>query len=59
LESGEKRFFYADMCKELTELKKDPNFAFLNAAPSQTLQQTLKDLDRALSDAFAKTKHFA
>jgi putative transposase len=58
LESGEKRFFYADMCKELTELKKDPNFAFLNAVPSQTLQQTLKDLDRALSDAFSKTKGF-
>ena len=58
LESGTKRLFYADMCKELTELKKNPDFAFLKEVPSQTLQQTLKDLDRALHDAFNKTKHF-
>jgi putative transposase len=58
LESGENRLFYADMCKGLTELKKNPDFAFLNEVPSQTLQQTLKNLDRALGDAFAKTKRF-
>jgi putative transposase len=58
LESGEYRFFYAKMCKELTELKKNPDFDFLSNVHSQTLQQTLKDLDRALSHALAKTKGF-
>ena len=49
---------YADMCKELAILKKSEKTAFLKEVHSQTLQQTLKDLDRALKDAFAKKKKF-
>jgi putative transposase len=58
LENKEKIFFYAGLCKELAILKENADFAFLNDVPSQTLQQTLKDLDRALKDAFAKRKGF-
>lgn len=58
LDAQEKPLSYADMCKELTVLKENPDFLFLNDAPSQSLQQTLKDLYRALSDAFAKRKGF-
>jgi putative transposase len=43
---------YADMCKLLTQWKRDPKLAWLNEAPSQSLQQTLKHLDRAFRDYF-------
>lgn len=46
------------MCKVLVELKSKEETQFLKEAPSQTLQQTLKDLDRALKDVFAKKKKF-
>ena len=49
---------YADMCKELTVLKGVEETTFLAEVHSQTLQQTLKDIDRALKDAFAKKKKF-
>ena len=49
---------FADMCKELTTLKQLDETSFLKEVHSQTLQQTLKDLDRALKDAFARKKKF-
>lgn len=46
-EKGEKRFFpsYEDNCKKLTLLKKF--LPYLKEAPSQALQQTLKNLSKA------------
>lgn len=45
---------YPNMAAELIEWKYAPETAFLSEAPSQPLQQTLKNLDRALRDAFNK-----
>src|SRR5271156_2822750 len=45
---------YASLCASLLTLKKDEATAWLNDCPSQTLQQSLKNLERALKDAFNK-----
>ena len=51
LASGQKRLSYAGLCASLPAIKQE--FPFLATdAPSQALQQTLKDLDRAVKDAF-------
>lgn len=46
--------FYKSTAKELTSWKYVPETAFLREAPSQPLQQTLRNLERALLDAFDK-----
>ena len=35
---------YAELCKYLTSLKRNPEFSWLKEAPSQVLQQSIKDL---------------
>jgi len=40
---------YAAQCRELADAKIDPVLGWLSDAPSHVLQQTLKDLDRAIS----------
>lgn len=45
---------YAKMASELLQWKHAEETTFLVEAPSQALQQTLKNLDRALRDAFNK-----
>ena len=57
LDSDKRILSYVDMCLELTELKKEEAL-FLKEVPSQTLQQTLKHLDRALKDGLSKKKGF-
>ena len=52
--TGEKKLGYADLCSALTEWKADPSTAWLCDTPSQALQQSLKDLDRAYTNFFAK-----
>jgi len=42
--------FYNDMCKELPKFKE--KYSFLKIGNSQSLQQTLKDLDKALKACF-------
>lgn len=54
LEKNEKPFSYSDECRELTVLKPDSDFAFLNEVSSQSLQQTSHDLDRALKETFVQ-----
>jgi putative transposase len=51
LDSGEKRPKYIHLCAALTEIKQNQTFLATDA-PSQALQQALKDLDRAVKDAF-------
>lgn len=51
LDSGEKRPKYSQLCAALTDIKQNNTFLATDA-PSQALQQTLKDLDRAVKDAF-------
>ena len=45
---------YAKMARELIQWKHSRDTTFLSEAPSQALQQTLMNLDRALRDAFNK-----
>jgi len=45
---------YATLCKNLCILKSKEEAVWLNDCPSQSLQQTLKNLDKALRDAFNK-----
>jgi putative transposase len=57
-EAGEKKLGYAGLCKELTELKRQTDTAWLADTPSQALQQALKDLERAYRNFFEKRASF-
>ncbi len=57
-ERGEKKLGYAGLCKELTEWRNSTDTAWLAEAPVHPLQQTLKDLERAYSNFFAKRADF-
>lgn len=54
LEKKEYTQNYASLCASLLVIKHDEATVWLNDCPSQTLQQSLKNLDRALKDAFNK-----
>ncbi|QIK36696.1 transposase [Caldichromatium japonicum] len=56
--TGEKKLGYADLCKALTAWKADPPTAWLGEAPAQALRQSLKDLDQAYANFFAKRAGF-
>ncbi|WP_329032432.1 transposase [Pseudomonas aeruginosa] len=53
-EQGEKKLAYAGLCKKLTAWRNGPETPWLKDAPVHPLQQTLKDLERAYSNFFAK-----
>ena len=57
-EQGEKKLGYAGLCKLLTEWRNDTETVWLADAPVHPLQQTLKDLERAYSNFFAKRADF-
>ncbi len=57
-EQGEKKLNYAGLCKELTLWRNDPETEWLRACHSQVLQQSLKDLERAYQNFFAKRADF-
>ena len=57
-ERGEKKLGYAGLCKLLTEWRNSAETAWLADAPVHPLQQTLKDLERAYSNFFAKRADF-
>ena len=52
------RFSYTVLANLLPLWKQDPNLAWLKESPSQTLQQTLKDLERAYQNFFSKRAGF-
>jgi putative transposase len=56
LDNGLKILTYAELCKELSLWKHE--LSFLKDVPSQSLQQVLKNLDRAIREAFLKKKGF-
>jgi putative transposase len=56
LDNGLKILTYAELCKELALWKAE--LSFLKDVPSQPLQQVLKDLSRAIQEAFFKKKGF-
>jgi putative transposase len=49
---------YCQMAGEMKGWKKEESTSFLKLVHSQPLQQTLKDLDRAIRDGFKKEKGF-
>ena len=55
---GEKHLSYAALCRTLTMWRHAEDTTWLSAAPSQALQQKLKDLDRAYVNFFAKRAKF-
>ena len=55
---GEKKLGYAALCKVLTEWRDSTETPWLKDAPTHPLQQTLKDLDRAYTNFFAKRADF-
>lgn len=57
-EQGEKKLGYAGLCRLLTEWRNSLETAWLSDAPVHPLQQTLKDLERAYGNFFAKRADF-
>jgi putative transposase len=57
-EHGEKKLVYAGLCKLLTEWRNSAETTWLSDAPVHPLQQTLKDLERAYANFFAKRTEF-
>jgi putative transposase len=55
---GEKKLGYAALCKVLTEWRNSTETPWLKDSPTHPLQQTLKDLDRAYTNFFAKRADF-
>ncbi|UXU87977.1 RNA-guided endonuclease InsQ/TnpB family protein [Burkholderia sp. S-53] len=53
-ERGEKKLDYAGLCKLITEWRNGSQTPWLKDAPTHPLQQTLKDLERAYANFFAK-----
>jgi len=54
LENKQNLLWYSEMSFWLTLWKKSEEYSFLKEAPSQALQQKLRDLDQAFKDAFDK-----
>jgi putative transposase len=57
-EQGQKKLGYAGLCKLLTEWRNSADTPWLKDAPTHPLQQTLKDIDRAYANFFAKRAGF-
>jgi len=57
-EQGKKKLGYAGLCKLLTEWRNGSETPWLADAPVHPLQQTLKDLERAYSNFFARRADF-
>ena len=49
---------YVDNSKDLTQLKKQLDFNWLNECPAQALQQSLKHLDSAFKNFFSRGKRY-
>jgi len=49
---------YCEMAKDLTQLKKLPDYLFLQEATAATLQQSLKNLESAFKNFFQKRARF-
>lgn len=57
-DKGDKKLNYADLCKQLTEWRHQGETIWLKEIHSQVLQQSLKDLERAYQNFFAKRADF-
>lgn len=57
-ESGDDKLSYVELCTLLKDWKKEDATKWLTQVPSQALQQSLKDLERAYTNFFAKRASF-
>ena len=57
-QSGGKKLGYAGLCKTLTTWRNSTETSWLSDAPVHPLQQSLKDLERAYANFFAKRADF-
>jgi putative transposase len=57
-EKGDKKLNYAGLCKQLTTWRNEVTLSWLKDSPSQALQQSLKDLERAYRNFFQKRADF-
>jgi len=57
-EQGQKKLGYAGLCKELTAWRNGSETPWLKDGPVHPLQQTLKDLERAYANFFARRADF-
>ncbi|WP_423758253.1 RNA-guided endonuclease InsQ/TnpB family protein [Burkholderia sp. NLJ2] len=57
-ERGEKKLGYAALCRLITDWRNSQQTPWLKDAPTHPLQQTLKDLERAYANFFAKRAGF-
>jgi len=57
-EAGEKKHGYTALCKLLTQWRASTETPWLADAPTHPLQQSLKDLERAYANFFAKRAEF-
>jgi putative transposase len=57
-DAGEKKLWYAGLCKLLTGWRNGTETPWLKDAPTHPLQQTLKDLERAYRNFFEKRADF-
>lgn len=57
-ERGEKRLGYVGLCRLLTEWRNGTDTTWLADAPVHPLQQTIRDLERAYANFFAKRAGF-
>jgi putative transposase len=55
---GKKGLNYFDTNKMLTEIKRNPEYQWLKEADSQALQESLRHLDRAYQNFFAKRSEY-
>jgi putative transposase len=53
-----KTLSYAKLNKELTDLKRQPGMEWLREADAQSLQEALRDLDRAFANFFTKRARY-
>ena len=53
-DAGEKRLNCAELCKLLTQWRRETETSWLKDAPTHPLQQALKDLERAYTHFFAR-----
>jgi len=57
-QKGEKHLGYFALCKQVTEWRNSDESTFLADAPAQSLQQAVKDLERAFQNFFAGQASF-
>lgn len=57
-EAGDKKLSYAALCKQLTGWRNSAETPWLRDGPIHPLQQSLKDLERAYANFFAKRADF-